>query len=460
MFSTKTYVERRMKLKEIVGSGIALFLANDESPMNYADNTFHFRQDSSFLYFFGLDFAGIAAIIDIDENKEIIFGDELTIDMIVWMGTQPTLKSKADKVGVKEVRPLAELENYIKNAGKRKVHYLPPYRAEHLVKLNKLLGIKTDKIKDNYSVEFVKAIVAQREIKTNEELKELDRAASISADMHLEAIKMAQPGMRESEIAAKMHEIALASGGNLSFPIICTINGQTLHNHYHGNTLKSGQLCLIDAGAETPEHYAGDLSHTFPVAKTFTQKQKEIYQIALAAHNTAISKLSPGTRFIDVHFAACTSIATGMKELGLMKGDINEAVKLGAHALFFPCGTGHMMGMDVHDMENLGEKYVGYTDQLKKETKLFGLKSLRLGKELKPGFVLTIEPGIYFIPELIDMWKAEKRFADFINYDKVEKYKNFGGCRNEEDFVITKTGYKMLGKSVPKSIEEIEEYRA
>lgn len=460
MFKKETYVERRKTLKETVKSGILLFLGNEESPMNYEDNTYHFRQDSSFLYFWGLDTPGLAAVIDIDENKEIIFGDELTIDMIVWMGVQPTLQSKAENVGVKEIRKYAELESYIKNAAKRTIHFLPPYRAEHLVKLNRLTGIKTDKLAEKCSVDFIKAIVAQREIKTNEEQKELDRAAEISADMHLAAMKLAEPRMKESVIAAKMHEIALASGGDLSFPIICTINGQTLHNHYHGNTLKSGQLCLIDAGAETTEHYAGDLSHTFPVSKTFTNQQKEIYNIALRAHNTAVESLKPGIRFIDVHFAACLSIARGMKELGLMKGDMNEAVKLGAHALFFPCGTGHMMGLDVHDMENLGEKYVGYTEELKKETKLFGLKSLRLGKELKPGFVLTIEPGIYFIPELIDMWKAEKRFADFINYDKVEKYRKFGGCRSEEDFVITKTGSKMLGKPVPKTVEEIEEFRS
>lgn len=460
MFSAQTYTERRKVLRETVSSGILLFLGNEESSMNYADNTYHYRQDSSYLYYWGLDHPGLAAIIDIDEGREIIFGDELTIDMIVWMGTQPTLKSRAEEVGVREVLPMAQLEDYIKKAGDRKVHYLPPYRPENKIKLHKLLWTELDRISEGASVEFVKAVVAQREIKTDEELVELDKAASVSADMHIAAMKMAAPGFKESEVAARIQEIAVASGGQLSFPIICTINGQTLHNHYHGNTMQAGDLLLIDAGAETAMHYAGDLSHTVPVSGKFSERQKEIYELSLAAHNAAVAKLEPGIRNLDVHFTACKTVAQGMKDMGLMKGDINEAVMLGAHALFFPCGTGHMMGLDVHDMEDLGEQYVGYNDVLKKETKLFGLKSLRLGKELQPGFVLTIEPGIYFIPELIDLWKSEKRFADFINYDEVEKYRDFGGCRNEEDFVITETGKRMLGKDVPKTVAAIEDLKS
>lgn len=460
MFSAQTYTERRKKLQESIGSGILLFLGNEESPMNYADNTYHFRQDSSYIYFWGLDHPGLAAVIDVDEGREIIFGDELTIDMIVWMGTQPTLKGRAEEVGVRDVRPMAELEDYLSKAGDRKVHYLPPYRSENKIKIHDLLRKKLNRVTEDASVEFIKAVVAQREIKTAEELVEIDKAASISADMHIAAMKMAAPGLKESQVAARIQEIAVASGGQLSFPIICTINGQTLHNHYHGNTMNAGNLLLIDAGAETQTRYAGDLSHTVPVSGKFTDRQKEIYNLSLAAHNAAVAKLEPGVRNIDVHFAACKTIAQGMKDLGMMKGDVNEAVMLGAHALFFPCGTGHMMGLDVHDMEDLGEQYVGYNDILIKETKLFGLKSLRLGKELEPGFVLTIEPGIYFIPELIDMWKAEKRFADFINYDEVEKYRDFGGCRNEEDFVITENGKRMLGKEVPKTVEEIEALKA
>jgi Xaa-Pro aminopeptidase len=269
---------------------------------------------------------------------------------------------------------------------------------------------------------------------------------------------MAKPGMKESEIAAAVQEVAIRAGGQLSFPTIATINGQTLHNHYHGNTIKSGDMVLIDCGAENEMHYAGDMSSTFPVDKTFTQRQREIYQIALNAHEAAIAELKPGVRFKDVHLKACKTIAEGMKQMGFMKGDMDEAVQQGAHALFFQCGLGHMMGLDVHDMENLGEVYVGYNGEAKSTQ--FGLKSLRLGRELEPGFVLTIEPGIYFIPELIDMWKAEKRFADFINYDKVEQYKDFGGLRNEEDFLITKNGARLLGKPIPKTIEDVESQRS
>lgn len=460
MFKKETYEQRRAELKKTLKSGILFFLGNDETGMNYADNTYHFRQDSTFLYFWGMDYPGLAAIIDIDENKEILFGDDLTMDMIVWMGTQPTLKERGERFGITEVRPFSALQEYLNQNISRKINYLPAYRSEHEIKINKLLGVAIPQVNELVSVEFIKAVVAQREIKSEEEIVELHKAASISADMHLAAMKMARPGMMESEIAAKMTEVAIAGGGNLSFPIICTINGQTLHNHYHGNKLESGRFLLIDGGAETEMHYAGDLSHTFPVDKKFTERQKMIYNLSLAAHNAAVNKLAPGVRNIDVHFTAAKTIADGLKDLGLMKGDTDEAIRQGAHALFFPCGTGHMMGLDVHDMENLGEQYVGYSDELPKERKLFGLKSLRLGKELKPGFVLTIEPGIYFIPELIDMWKEEKRFADFINYDEVVKFKDFGGCRNEEDFVITQSGKQMLGKDVPKTVEAIEELRS
>jgi len=460
MFEVKVYQERRKKLKETLGSGILLFLGNEESPMNYFDNVYHFRQDSTFLYFWGMDYPSLGAVIDLDEDKEILFGDELSIDMIVWMGTQPTLKERAGKAGINEVMSYSSLHEYLAKNKKRKIHFLPPYRYENKIKLHQMLDLPIEKIEENKSVEFIKAVVAQREIKSAEEIVELDKAVSISADMHIAAMKMARPGMKESEVAARIQEVGVAAGGQLSFPIICTINGQTLHNHYHGNIIGENDLLLIDAGAETDTHYAGDLSHTFPIKSKFTTRQKEIYQIALNAHNAAIEMLRPGNKMLDVHFTAAKTIVKGMKDLGLMKGDPEEAVRQGAHALFFQCGTGHMMGLDVHDMENLGEQYVGYDETTKKETQLFGLKSLRLGKELKPGFVLTIEPGIYFIPELIDMWKAENRFADFVNYDQVEKYKGWGGCRSEEDFLITENGKRLLGKDVPKTIEDIEEIRS
>jgi len=460
MFKMKTYIERRNKLIQQVESGILLFLGNDESPMNYLDNPYHFRQDSTFLYFFGLNYAGLSAIIDIDENSVTIFGDDLTVDDIVWMGTQPTLQEKSKSVGVENTAPSEKLAETLQEALQkgRTIHYLPPYRAEHKIKLSDLLGIQSSEVDEKVSVEFIKAVVDQRNNKTDEEIVEIEKAVDVTADMHLAAYKMAKPGIAEAQIAAKVHEIALASGGNISFPIIATINGQTLHNHYHGNTLKSGDMFLLDAGAELPSGYAGDLSSTMPVDPTFTSRQKEIYSIALEAHEAAIVALKPGFPFKEVHLLACKTIAEGMKELGLMKGDLDEAVAAGAHALFFPCGTGHMMGLDIHDMENLGEVYVGY-DGKPKNTQ-FGLKSLRLARPLEPGFVLTIEPGIYFIPELIDLWKSKNLHMDFINYNAVEKYKDFGGLRNEENFLITENGYRLLGKPIPKTIEEVEALRS
>ncbi len=459
MFSKETYTNRRNRLKSDVKSGILLFLGNDESGMNYADNTYHFRQDSTFLYFFGSDYAGLNAIIDIDENREIIFGDELSIDHIVWMGSQPTIKEKSEQVGINETAPITQLKTHLEAAISkgRKIHYLPPYRPEHQIKLFDLLNVIPSQANAGQSIEFVKAVINQRNYKSAEEIIQIEEAVNITADMHLTAMRMARAGMKESEIAAAVQQVAIASGGQLSFPVIATINGQTLHNHYHGNTLKSGDLFLLDCGAENSMHYAGDMSSTFPVDKTFTTRQKEIYQIALNAHEAAIEMLAPGIKFKDVHLKTGRTIAEGMKEMGLMKGDLDEAVRQGAHALFFQCGLGHMMGMDVHDMENLGEIYVGYNGEAKSSQ--FGLKSLRLGRELEPEFVLTIEPGIYFIPELIDIWKAENRFSEFINYDKVIQYKNFGGCRNEEDFLITKDGARLLGKPIPKTIADVEAQR-
>jgi Xaa-Pro aminopeptidase len=462
MFSSNTYTQRRAQLINEIKSGVLLFLGNSESPMNYTDNTYHFRQDSTFLYYFGINAPGLAAVIDVDENTVTIFGDEMTIDEIVWMGRLETLKEKSLKAGVQQTLPFTELHQVISRAKtqNRPVNYLPPYRAENKITLMGLLGNTLAQIAAGVSVQFIKVVIAQRSIKSAEELVEIEKAVNTTAAMHLLAMQTERPGLTENDIAAAIHKLALEGGGNLAFPIILTTHGEILHNHYHGNTLKEGQLLLNDSGAETAMGYAGDMSRTFPVGKTFTTQQKEIYSISLSAHEAAIAALKPGTRYIDVHFTASKTIARGLKELGLMKGDIGEAVAAGAHALFFQCGTGHMMGLDVHDMEDLGEQYVGYTDTLKKNTSLFGLKSLRLGRELETGFVLTIEPGIYFIPDLIDIWKAENRFAEFIDYEKVEAWKLFGGLRAEEDFVITETGSRLLGRPVAKTIDEIEAVRA
>ncbi|MBA7610930.1 Xaa-Pro aminopeptidase [subsurface metagenome] len=459
MFKAQTYLNRRHNLRMRIDSGIALFMGNDESPMNYADNTYHFRQDSSFLYYFGLNTAGLTGIVDVDEGKDYIFGNDLTVEDFVWMGYQPSLKEQAQKVGIENTGSIPDLEKFLKEAVAkgREIHLVPQYRAENKIKLFNWLGIKLNETQNAVSVELIKAVVAQREIKSDEELLEIEKAVNTSVDMHVAAMQMVQPGIMESEIAAKVLEIAVKAGGNISFPIIATIHGETLHNHYHGNQLKDGDMLLLDCGAETALGYAGDLSSTMPVAATFSERQKEIYNIVLASHNASIEMLTPGLPFKNIYYESCRVIVEGLKDLGLMKGNAEEAVQLGAHAMFFPCGVGHQMGLDIHDMENLGEVYVGY-DGKPKSTQ-FGIKSLRLAKPLVPGLVLTIEPGIYLVPSLIDMWRAEKRFADFINYDKLEAYKDFGGIRNEENFVITADGYRLIGKQKPKTIEDVEKQK-
>ncbi|MBW6497461.1 MAG: aminopeptidase P N-terminal domain-containing protein [Bacteroidales bacterium] len=459
MFSKSTYVNRRKVLKEKLGKGLILFLGNDESPMNYTDNTYHFRQDSTFLYYFGIQHPGLIAIIDIDNDKEIIFGDDFTIDDIVFMGPKPKIFERAEQCGVKTAMKTADLEKVIGDAvaQKQHIHFLPLYRPENKIKLQDLIGIRPAEVKMKYSVDLVKAVVSQREVKTDEEIRQLTQAVDISVDMHVAAMKFAKPGMTEVQVAAEIHRIALAAGGNISFPIIATINGQTLHNHYHGNTIKEGDLFLIDAGFENEMMYAGDLSSTIPIAKKFTVEQKEIYQLTLDAHRAAVYSLGVGIPFRNAHLAACKTIFDGLKTMGFTKGNTNDAIEVGAHALFFPCGTGHMMGLDVHDMEDLGEVWVGYDGQPK--SMQFGLKSLRLAKRLQTGHVFTIEPGIYFIPELMDLWRSQNKFNDFIIWEKVNEYRDFGGIRNEEDYLMTESGAKLLGKQKPMTIEEIEAIR-
>jgi Xaa-Pro aminopeptidase len=342
-------------------------------------------------------------------------------------------------------------------ASRKEIHFLPPYRPENKIKLLRFLNVRPDQININASSDLVKAVISQREFKSAEEIIEIEKAVDLSVDMHTAAMRFAKPGMSEAQVAAKVYETALAQDCNIAFPIIATINGQTLHNHSHHNILKEGDLFLVDAGAESQMHYAGDLSSTFPVSKKFTEVQKQIYLASLKAHQAAVETIACGINFREVHFAACRSIVTSMKELGLMKGDVDEAVSQGAHALFFPCGTGHMMGLDVHDMEDLGEIRVGYNGEPKSTQ--FGLKSLRFAKELLPGHVFTIEPGIYFIPELIDLWKSTGKLNDFLNWNEIDKFRNFGGIRNEENFLITENGFKMLGKAKPKTIEEVEALR-
>lgn len=457
MFDKKIYQERRRKLREKVGKGVILFIGNDECGMNYEDNTYPYRQDSSFLYFFGQPYAGLNAVIDIDNDREIIFGDELSIDHIVWMGNQPTIHEKAELAGISDTRPAADLKGYLtkaKDSGQQ-IHYLPPYRDAHRIRLWELLDVKPGE--EQPSVDLIKAVVDLRNHKQPEEIEEIEKACRVTADMHIEATKVLRVGMRECEVSAALESVAQANGCALSFPTIATVNGQTLHNHYHGNLVKEGDMLLVDAGAETPEGYAGDMSSTICAGKKFTDRQRLIYDLQVASHLAAVSDLRPGKPFVEVYEHAAEVICDGLKGLGIMKGDPKEAVKAGAHAMFFPCGLGHMMGMDVHDMENLGEVWVGY-DGKPKSTQ-FGRKSLRLARPLEEGFVLTIEPGVYFIPELIDYWGSEKRFADFIDYNELNKWRDFGGIRNEEDYLITADGARLLGKKIPLKAEEVEALR-
>ena len=454
-----TYIRRRARLKKDLGSGMMLFLGNDEVGMNYADNTYRFRQDSTFLYFFGLDYAGLAAIIDIDNDAEIVFGNELTIDDIVWTGTQPTLKEKSEKVGVAKTLPMAELGNYISKAQTKgqTVHFLPPYRGDHKVWLWELLGVEPAAQATKASVPFIKAIVAQRNYKDEEEIRLIEESVDLSTEMHLAAYRTVRPGIHESQVAAAVEEVACRHGNALAFPTIATVQGQVLHNHGFIHQLREGDIFLLDAGAETKSHYAGDLSSSMPVGEKFTERQEAVYNIHLASFWAAVDTLKLGVSFRDAHIAAATKIAEGMKELGLMKGDPAEAAETGAYALFFPCGLGHMVGLDVHNMENLGEQYVGYADGQVKSTQ-FGFKSLRLARPLEKGFVFTIEPGIYFIPELMDKWRAEHQFTDFINYDKLDAWRDFTGLRNELNYVMTDTGARLLGTvKKPMTLDEVYE---
>ncbi|MGP1993203.1 aminopeptidase P family protein [Zobellia laminariae] len=459
MFTTQEYIARRAGLKKLVGEGLILLTGNDEVGINFEDNIYPFRQDSTFLYFFGIQTFGLTAIIDLDNDEEIIFGDDPSIDHIVFSGPIESLQSQARKVGVSAVKSVSELSEYIGTAVSKgkKVHFLPPYRAEHSVKLSALLNVAIPELEEHSSVELIKAIVKLRTKKSAAEVLEIEKALNITVEMQYRAMEVAKPALKESDVFGEVSKIALAKGVGTSFPPIVTINGQILHNHYRGNELSEGDMLLCDCGGEVASGYAGDLTRTFPIAKKFSANQKAVYDIMYASYRTAVDMLRPGQLFLDVHLAAAEKIVEGLITLGLMKGDPKKAVAEGAHTMFFQCGLGHLLGLDVHDMENLGEQYVGYTDTLKKRTD-FGFRSLRLGRALEEGMVLTVEPGIYFIPELIDLRKKEGKFQDFIDYEELEKYRNFGGIRVEDVFLITSNGAQILGNRLPTSATEIEEF--
>lgn len=457
MFDKQVYIDRRFELKKNFKNGILLFPGNDEAAVNYPGNTYKFRQDSSFLYYFGIDIPGMTGLIDLDEEKEYLFGYEYTLEDTVWMGPQPKLAELAEQVGVEFSDTSDKLKKFLKSKKNKKVkiHFLPTYRGDQILKLADLLDENPYRLKSKISKKLIEAVVAQRSIKAEEEIAEIEYAMEIAYQMHTTAMRMAKPGVIERDIAGAIEGISLSLGSGVSFHSIVSRNGQTLHNHYHGNVLKEGDLLVCDAGAESLLHYASDITRTTPVGGKFSYKQREIYEIVLTAQKNAINMIKPGVKHSDVHLTAAKIIAAGLSQMGLMKGDLNAAVKAGAHALFFPHGLGHMMGLDVHDMENLGENFVGYDGNTKRSDQ-FGLGYLRLAKELKPGFVFTCEPGIYFIPELIDQWKAKKKFKNFINYDKVEEYRNFGGIRIEDNILVTQTGYKVLGRPIPKEADDVE----
>jgi len=459
MFNKDVYIERRKRLKEDLKSGLILFLGNEESPMNYADNIYPFRQDSSFLYFWGLDSPGLAGVIDIDENEEIVYGYDFTVDDIVWMGPQETLAEKAKKTGALYSEPLEKLDKKLKEAVQkgRKIHYLPQYRADNILKIEHLLGIESSRVNDLASMELTKVVISQRSIKSAEEVEEIEKALDISYEMNAKAMEMTKPGIYEREVSGIVEGLVLSKGSRIAFPIIFSIHGETLHNHSHANLMQAGDIIVMDSGAESPLHYASDITRTFPVSGKFSEIQKDIYNVVLSAQEKAIEMIRPGIRYKEIHLDASRVMAEGLKELGFMKGNVDDAVSVGAHALFFPHGLGHMLGLDVHDMENLGEDLVGYDSETKRSEQ-FGFAYLRLGKKLEPGFVLTVEPGIYFIPQLIDLWKAESKFKDFIDYDKVEKHKDFGGIRIEDDVLVTETDHRVLGKRIAKTVEEVEEW--
>ncbi|MEM9918119.1 MAG: aminopeptidase P family protein [Bacteroidota bacterium] len=460
LFPSSIYQQRRQILRSKFDSGLLLFMGNEESPMNYKDNVYPFRQDSTFLYYFGIDLPGFCALIDLDEDAEMIFGPQWTVDDIVWMGPQESLSALAQKVGVAHSMSPDKMAEKLVAASKaeRHIHFLPPYRAENMMKLEKYLGIPTAQLGISASVPFIQAVVEQRSIKQAEELVELEKALTITAAMHQAAMQKARPGQLEAELTGIVQGISMGVDSRPAYPIILTINGQTLHNHHHHNLLQSGQLVLGDFGSESTMHYAGDVTRTFPVDKAFSSTQRSIYQIVLDAQLAAVEALKPGIAYKDVHLLAARKMAEGLRDLGILKGDVTEAVHAGAHALFFPHGLGHMLGLDVHDMEDLGENHVGYDENIQRSDQ-FGLAYLRLGRQLQQGFVLTVEPGLYFIPELIDQWQAAGKFQEFINYKELENWRSFSGIRIEDNYVITEEGARLIGPAIPKTIAEVEQLR-
>ena len=464
MFDKATYVNRRAKLKELVKSGIIILFGNNESPCNFPANGYYpFRQDSSFLYYFGLNRDGLVGVIDIDNDIETLVGNDIDIEDIVWYGSVDSVHDMAESVGVKNTAPMKSLKTICNDAmrQKRRIHFLPPYRHDIKIQIFDLLGVHPVQQKEAASMDLIKAIVKMRSTKEAQEIEELERASVIGYKMHTTAMRITKPGLTEKFVAGQVDGTANSYGAMVSFPTIFSQHGEIMHGSPSMAELESGRLVLCDCGGETINNYCSDHTRTFPVNGKFTQRQLEIYSIVEACHDYALDVAKPGVKYMDVHFAVCRLMTERLKELGLMKGDTDEAVAAGAHAMFLPHGLGHMMGMDVHDMENLDQINVGFDEETRPRLDQFGTNCLRMGRRLEEGFVVTDEPGIYFIPALIDDWKASGHCAEFLNFDKIETYKDFGGIRIEDDILITKDGCRFLGEHrIPYHPKDVEEFMA
>ncbi len=463
LFCQQTYINRRETLRKRIGSGLILLMGNNDSPMNYPSNVYKFRQDSCFLYYFGQHREGLVGVIDADEGKEYLIGNDIDIEDIVWFGQVDSVADLAAQCGVAHSAPMSQLAQLVEKAkGQgRKIHFLPPYRHDIQIQLMDLLGIHPSQQRQQASVELIKAVVDQRAVKTEEEIAEIEKACAIGYEMHTTAMRLCQPGVTEQYIAGVISGIASSKGCITSFPSILSMHGEIMHGYPSPRPLEAGRLMLCDAGAETNENYCSDNTRTTPISGTFTQRQRDIYNIVVECHDYTLSIAAPGVKWWDVHFGVARLMTERLKELGLMKGNTDEAVRNGAHAMFMPHGLGHMMGMDVHDMEGLGQTYVGFDEEVQPNLEQFGTNFLRCGRRLQEGWVMTDEPGIYFIPALIDEWRAKGINKDFLNFDLLETYKDFGGIRLEDDILITKEGCRFLGdKLIPYHTKDVEEFLA
>ena len=459
MFSKNTYIQRRAELKKLVGEGVIVLFGNNEAPYNYPANGYTpFRQDSTFLYYFGQHRDGLVGVIDIDNDEEWLLGDDIDVEDIVWMGYTPSVADLAAEVGISKIAPMKSLSSLLSPLSSRTIHFLPPYRHDTILQLQGLGLLPQGGSREGASLPLIKAVVKMRATKSAEEIAYIEAACDVGYVMHTTAQMLIKPGVTERFVAGQVDGIARSLAQGNSFGTIFSQHGEIMHGSPSDAPLEDGRLVLCDAGCELND-YCSDHTRTMPVNGRFTQRQLEIYSIVEACHDYVLEVAKPGVKYQDVHFAVCRLMTERLKELGLMKGDTDEAVAAGAHAMFLPHGLGHMMGMDVHDMEGLGQIYVGFDDETRPNLEQFGTNCLRMGRRLEPGFVVTDEPGIYFIPHLIDLWRKEGHCQEFLNFDKLETYKDFGGIRIEDDLLITADGCRFMGsKRIPYHPAELEEF--